>query len=153
MHAAAGALIAPLSVQMDGPAANGEPGLGPLRVWPGGLCVSRGIGDIDVGDPIIASPHIRQVIVPEWGCRVILASDGVWDCISTRNVLLSCKGKMCGGAANAVIHKCLRVKQGELVDDTTCCVVDCRPYNVPTFQKYMPDRAIAQNGSSVSAVR
>lgn len=91
---AAGSEIAPLSVAMDGPARGGEPGLGPLRIWPGGLCVSRGIGDVDVGECVIARPHVRQVVVPEWGCRLIVASDGVWDCISTRTVVSTCKVRL-----------------------------------------------------------
>ena len=102
--------------------------------------MSRSIGDIDVGDSVIPQPHIRQVLVPEWGCRVIAASDGVWDCISRRTVLSACKGKPCKSAANAVIHRCLRVKQGQLVDDSTCCVIDFRPYHVPTFKSYAPDK-------------
>ena len=38
---AAGTYIAPISVYMDGAAEPDEPGYGPLRAWPGGLCVSR----------------------------------------------------------------------------------------------------------------
>ena len=89
---------------MDGPACDGDPGLGPLRIWPGGLCVSRGIGDIDVGEPVIALPHIRQVIVPERGCRVIMASDGVWDTLTTRSVVAACKGKVCATTLLSLIH-------------------------------------------------
>jgi serine/threonine protein phosphatase PrpC len=144
-RATAGGTIAPLSLNVDGPAAPGAPGLGPLRVWQGGLCVSRSIGDIDVGDPIIAAPHVRQVLVPEWGCRLIVASDGVWDCISTRSVVAACRGLPCASAANGVIHRCLRMKQGLLVDDTTCCVIDCRPYHAATFKGYHPDKAVPSN--------
>lgn len=92
---ATGAEIAPLSQEMDGPAPVGTLGLGPLRVWPGGLCVSRSIGDKDVGPTIIATPHVRQVLVPEWGCRLVMASDGVWDCISKSVVVSTCKVR-CG---------------------------------------------------------
>jgi hypothetical protein len=35
--------------------------VGPLRCWPGGLCLSRSIGDLDVGECIIAVPHVKQV--------------------------------------------------------------------------------------------
>jgi hypothetical protein len=37
--------------------------VGPLRCWPGGLCLSRSIGDIDVGECIIPVPHVKQVKV------------------------------------------------------------------------------------------
>lgn len=36
-------------------------GWGPLRVWPGGLCLSRALGDFDVGAIVLAIPHIMQV--------------------------------------------------------------------------------------------
>lgn len=35
-------------------------GVGPLRIWPGGLCLSRAIGDFDVGDSVIPFPHVMQ---------------------------------------------------------------------------------------------
>lgn len=37
--------------------------IGPLRCWPGGLCLSRSIGDIDVGEFIVPVPHVKQVKV------------------------------------------------------------------------------------------
>lgn len=36
-------------------------GVGPLRVWPGGLAMSRTIGDYEAGDAVTATPEIRQV--------------------------------------------------------------------------------------------
>ncbi|XP_016747019.1 importin-9-like isoform X2 [Gossypium hirsutum] len=35
--------------------------IGPLRCWPGGLCLSRSIGDMDVGEFIVPVPYIKQV--------------------------------------------------------------------------------------------
>jgi hypothetical protein len=37
--------------------------VGPLRCWPGGLCLSRSIGDMDVGEFIVPIPHVKQVKV------------------------------------------------------------------------------------------
>eukprot|EP00268_Persea_americana_P056602 TRINITY_DN6696_c0_g2_i8.p1 TRINITY_DN6696_c0_g2~~TRINITY_DN6696_c0_g2_i8.p1 ORF type:complete len:245 (-),score=54.73 TRINITY_DN6696_c0_g2_i8:858-1592(-) len=37
--------------------------IGPLRCWPGGLCLSRSIGDKDVGEFIVPIPHVKQVKV------------------------------------------------------------------------------------------
>ena len=48
-------------LHLQGAAKPGAPGLGPLRVWPGGLCVSRSVGDADAGPEIISLPHIKQV--------------------------------------------------------------------------------------------
>ncbi|KAK6159848.1 hypothetical protein DH2020_003229 [Rehmannia glutinosa] len=39
----------------------GGSGVGPLRCWPGGLCLSRSIGDTDVGEFIVPIPHVKQV--------------------------------------------------------------------------------------------
>ena len=77
---ALGTQIAQIGCDLDGPAEEGESGYGPLRAWPGGLCVSRAIGDIDVGDCILAYPHIVQLEVPSDGVRLALASDGVSCC-------------------------------------------------------------------------
>jgi serine/threonine protein phosphatase PrpC len=37
--------------------------IGPLRCWPGGLCLSRSIGDQDVGQFIVPVPLVKQVKV------------------------------------------------------------------------------------------
>lgn len=37
--------------------------IGPLRAWPGGLCLSRTIGDIDAGQYIVPVPHVKQIKV------------------------------------------------------------------------------------------
>lgn len=37
--------------------------LGPIRSWPGGVCVSRSIGDVDCGPLITPLPHVKQVRV------------------------------------------------------------------------------------------
>ncbi|CAL5333104.1 unnamed protein product [Camellia sinensis] len=45
--------------------------IGPLRCWPGGLCLSRSIGDLDVGEFIVPIPYVKQVkkspFVSEYG--------------------------------------------------------------------------------------
>lgn len=45
--------------------------IGPLRCWPGGLCLSRSIGDMDVGEYIIPVPYVKQVKVWELLLRTI----------------------------------------------------------------------------------
>jgi serine/threonine protein phosphatase PrpC len=56
--------------------------IGPLRCWPGGLCLSRSIGDQDVGQFIVPVPLVKQVKLSTAGGRLIIASDGVWDVLS-----------------------------------------------------------------------
>ena len=58
---AMGALIAPICMTGSGPADDYNNGVGPLRIWPGGLCLSRAIGDFDVGDAVIPFPSVTQV--------------------------------------------------------------------------------------------
>lgn len=130
----AGANLAPLGFHLQGPARPQEMGVGPLRMWPGGLCVSRSIGDIDAGASaatvagdrcryflahicvrtlacahlrahiclhmtcngalfagplIVPLPHVRQVLLSRSrALRLVLASDGLWDLMTFRCVLL-----------------------------------------------------------------
>ncbi|KVH98330.1 Protein phosphatase 2C [Cynara cardunculus var. scolymus] len=49
--------------------------IGPLRCWPGGLCLSRSIGDLDVGEFIVPVPYVKQVKLSSAGGRLIIASD------------------------------------------------------------------------------
>lgn len=63
----AGCQVMQLGFHLQGPARPGEQGVGPLRIWPGGLCVSRSVGDVDAGPEIMPIPHIKQV------CRQQLA--------------------------------------------------------------------------------
>lgn len=56
--------------------------IGPLRCWPGGLCLSRSIGDVDVGEYIVPIPHVKQVKVCHsnlcymfmwnWWCKIYI---------------------------------------------------------------------------------
>ena len=73
----------------------GEP-VGPLRVWPGGLSMSRSIGDSCYGAAVSCRPAVTQRFVPYWmGGRVVVCSDGVWDVLSKHH--LARLGKANGG--------------------------------------------------------
>ncbi|XP_024388376.1 probable protein phosphatase 2C 5 isoform X2 [Physcomitrium patens] len=107
---------------------NGEIEVGPLRVWPGGLCLSRSIGDIDVGDYIVAVPHVKQIKLSPAGGRLIIASDGVWDAVSTKKAARCCRGvSQPEIAAKYVVKEAIKARG--LRDDTTCLVVDIAPRN------------------------
>jgi hypothetical protein len=41
--------------------------------------VGRSIGDSDAGVHVVPLPHMRQLLIPQQGVRVVLASDGLWD--------------------------------------------------------------------------
>ncbi|KAM1299732.1 hypothetical protein EV2_011444 [Malus domestica] len=99
--------------------------IGPLRCWPGGLCLSRSIGDMDVGEFIVPIPYVKQVKLSNAGGRLIIASDGIWDAISSEMAAQSCRGLPAELAARQVVKEALRSRG--LKDDTTCIVVDIIP--------------------------
>ncbi|OVA07459.1 Protein phosphatase 2C (PP2C)-like domain [Macleaya cordata] len=99
--------------------------VGPLRCWPGGLCLSRSIGDMDVGEFIVPIPHVKQVKLSNTGGRLIIASDGIWDALSSEMAAKSCRGLPAELAAKLVVKEALRTRG--LKDDTTCLVVDIIP--------------------------
>lgn len=73
--------------------------VGPLRVWPGGLSVSRGIGDFSLkankelekqgirGDLISAYPEIRHTVTNICDQFLVIACDGVYDVLSSKEVV------------------------------------------------------------------
>ncbi|XP_009359088.1 probable protein phosphatase 2C 12 [Pyrus x bretschneideri] len=112
--------------------------IGPLRCWPGGLCLSRSIGDLDVGEFIVPVPYVKQIKLSSAGGRIIMSSDGVWDALSAEEALDCCRGMPPDAAAaqivkDAVGHKGLR-------DDTTCIVIDILPQEKPQAPLSQPKR-------------
>lgn len=105
--------------------------VGPLRCWPGGLCLSRSIGDTDVGEFIVPIPHVKQVKLSNAGGRLIIASDGIWDALSSDMAAQSCRGLPAELAAKLVVKEALRSRG--LKDDTTCLVVDVIPFDRPVL--------------------
>ncbi|KAM7484588.1 hypothetical protein LguiA_000597 [Lonicera macranthoides] len=99
--------------------------IGPLRCWPGGLCLSRSIGDMDVGEFIVPIPYVKQVKLSNAGGRLIIASDGIWDALSSDMAAQACRGLPAELAARQVVKEALRSRG--LKDDTTCIVVDVIP--------------------------
>ncbi|KAF5831437.1 hypothetical protein DUNSADRAFT_13145 [Dunaliella salina] len=114
-----------------GPAKPGEPGVGPLRIWPGGLCVARSIGDLDAGPEIVPVPHIRQVMMPPQGCRLILASDGLWDLMSYSKAVTMTRAKPTSAATAALIQVVSRDLR--VMDDASIVVVDMLPNERTSF--------------------
>lgn len=99
--------------------------IGPLRCWPGGLCLSRSIGDRDVGEFIVPVPYVKQVKLSSAGGRLVISSDGVWDILSAEEALECSRGLAPEAAAAQIVKEAVQVKG--LRDDTTCIVVDILP--------------------------
>ncbi|RHN44998.1 putative protein-serine/threonine phosphatase [Medicago truncatula] len=108
---------------------------GPLRVWPGGLCLSRSIGDADLGKYIVPIPHVKQVKLLSNGGngRLIIASDGVWDALSNEMAAAACRGVAAEFAAKLVVEEAI-ISKG-LRDDTSCIVVDIPSDHLPVLQR------------------
>lgn len=120
----------------------GGPEIGPLRCWPGGLCLSRSIGDMDVGECIIPVPHVKQVKLSNAGGRIIIASDGVWDDLTCEMALECSRGYPSDIAANRIVNEAIQPRG--LRDDTTCIVVDILPP-----EKLAPSHPIKSQGKIV----
>ncbi|KAJ1700140.1 hypothetical protein LUZ63_008652 [Rhynchospora breviuscula] len=103
----------------------GSTQVGPLRCWPGGLCLSRSIGDSDVGEFIVPVPHVKQVKLSSTGGRLIICSDGVWDVLSSEMAFNFSRALTPEAAATKIVKEAVQVKG--LRDDTTCIVVDIIP--------------------------
>lgn len=99
--------------------------IGPLRCWPGGLCLSRSIGDMDVGEFIVPVPYVKQIKLSTAGGRLIISSDGVWDALTSEATFDCCRGMPADAAASQIVKEAVQVKG--IRDDTTCIVVDILP--------------------------
>lgn len=128
---AAGYIIAPLGFHLQGPAKPGEEGVGPTRIWPGGLCVGRSIGDADAGPEVVPLPHIQQLRLPPTGCRIILGSDGLWDCVPFSKAARHVRSMKADPAATELVK--LAAANTRIIDDTSAVVVDILPSASATF--------------------
>lgn len=121
----AGLIVAPLGTHLQGPAKTGEVGVGPLRIWPGGLCVSRSIGDGDASPLICPMPHVRQMFVPLQGIRLIMASDGLWDLMDFDKAAKITRG--CGTDSSAQALITAAANDRRMSDDVSVMVMDMLP--------------------------
>ena len=119
-----------------GVVSHAHPNTGPARVYSAGgrspgLAMSRVLGDLrakSIG--IIAEPEIQLVEVGEKDQFVIVASDGVWDFISSREavkIVDAAWRKHCSAAtaAKMLVHEAKRRwqrEEGEYCDDITAIV-------------------------------
>jgi serine/threonine protein phosphatase PrpC len=101
--------------------AEGKEG-GPLRAWPGGLAVTRCVGDADCHF-VIPEPAWSTCPAPPKGGALLACTDGVWDLMSADEaamILVQGAYDSARQAARQVVHKAVR--RG-LIDDTTAVVL------------------------------
>lgn len=143
---AEGYIIAPIGFHLQGPAKAGEEGVGPLRIWPGGLCVGRSIGDADAGPAVVPLPHIQQILLPPEGCRIILGSDGLWDCIPFSKAVRMVRGMKADQAANELVS--CAAANTRIIDDTSAVVVDILPNASTSFPAIVQNAQAAHGGGA-----
>jgi hypothetical protein len=141
---ATGAVLRRLAESGRGPCEAHQQGYGPLRVWPGGLALSRAIGDRDVGACIVAHPYVRQLRVPETAVRVIIASDGVWDACGNAQVAKPVRRADVEAASKEIVAQALRVRG--LRDDTTVICLDLCPDAAPLADHWSGESRAGASG-------
>ena len=95
---------------------------GPLRAWPGGMTITRAIGDSDCPYISAEPAHATHVLPPNGGALVV-CSTGVWDRMSAGKVAqLMQNGQVLGakGAARTIVGKASRRRP---LTDTTAVVM------------------------------
>ena len=104
---------------------------GPLRMYPGGIAVSRAIGNFMRKDAIISEPECTRVKLPRNGARILVASDGVFAALNDSEISKICsKHKHASECVDAVVDRVLE-KRGRH-DDITLIVCD-----VPKPEEYL----------------
>ncbi|PSC69174.1 putative phosphatase 2C 5 isoform X1 [Micractinium conductrix] len=119
--AAAGCHVAAQDSEGQGPAATPARGDGVPRLWPGGLKLGRSLGDFNIGEALLPLPHIKQVVLPPGGGRLVLATDGVWGhtCAALRRTMRAAPVE----AAAQLVIKALRGAHS----DASVIVADALP--------------------------
>ena len=88
---------------------------GPLRAFPGGLAVTRAIGDADCGDYVIPDPTCTRRLMPASGIAIVVASNSVWRRLTADRVSRVLRKSDCEGVLSAT------TAAQELVRITTEC--------------------------------
>lgn len=111
--------------------------MGPFRVEPGRLSVSRTIGDIEAKDPryggvpgvVISTPEIRSFKIQDNYDFIVLGCDGIFDKIGNQEVLNCVIGKAaapgnvherCGAAVDSILATCV---ENKTLDNITAIVI------------------------------
>eukprot|EP00198_Chlamydomonas_reinhardtii_P004024 XP_001693360.1 protein phosphatase type 2C [Chlamydomonas reinhardtii] len=115
----------------DGPGGTATPHEGlQLRVWPGGINMTRTIGDEASKGLLIPEPAVRQISLPVTGARLIIASDGLWDAVNAKTVIGQLRTCNAREAASKAAVYAMRNKKHD--DDVTVVVADFVPREADT---------------------
>lgn len=136
----AGVCLAPLSTCLSRPASPGSKGFGPLRCWPGGLIVSRSLGNGAAPSPVFSCPHVSQVIVPTSGARLIMGSAGLWGMVHWEEGALITRRTALKEAAAKIISEALSQSNWSMSEDASTLVVDMLPPRPGGFPKIVKQK-------------
>ncbi|KAG2444124.1 hypothetical protein HYH02_009065 [Chlamydomonas schloesseri] len=117
-----------------------------LRVWPGGINMTRTIGDEPAKGLLIPEPAIRQISLPVTGARLIMASDGLWDAVNAKTVIGQLRTCNAREAASKAAVYAMRNKKHD--DDVTVVVADFVPRESDT---HVPGLLKKTNGPAAVA--
>lgn len=62
---------------------------------------------LQAGDIVLSEPEVRQVTLPASGGRVIIASDGLWDCLAPKTAAHHVRGMPATKAARELVQVCV----------------------------------------------
>ena len=99
--------------------------VGPLRVWPGGIAVSRRLGGPPSVEHVLCSDaDVSRTVLSSDERRIVVASDGLWNAITLEQCAKVCStaGMDPTDAAKALVNAA--VKARGLHDDITVVVID-----------------------------
>ena len=120
-----------------------------MQSYPGGLAVSRAIGDLNAR-AVICKPECTRMPVPASGGRVVLASDGLWNALGDGEVAtIAHEAESSRSAAHALLRAVFQRRGAH--DDITLVVVDVPP--PPLVQKWAAGRSdVAAGADKLAAV-
>jgi serine/threonine protein phosphatase PrpC len=116
--------------------------VGPPRLFPGGLSCSRSLGDFDCPKSI-SIPSISRTVITSSDI-VVVATDGIWDFLSKKEVFRSCRK-----FKNAALITEM-VKKKMCADDATIVVLSGESPSYPSPSKFKTLLWPSSGGSSSS---
>ncbi|KAH9251366.1 hypothetical protein BASA81_010777 [Batrachochytrium salamandrivorans] len=100
---------------------------GPLRLFPGGLMMTRSLGDSEAGACCLGEPSITRVCTSV--ARLVLASDGLWDALGTKEISKLALGKLDNDQCCKHLVQLASKREGKKFgDDVTVTVIDLGPF-------------------------
>lgn len=92
------------------------------------------------------------MILPDEGARVLMATDGLWDCLSNSRILHASRKKRITKLPDAMINRCSKITGGFLKDDISIVAIDALPASIWDFKALREPGGILTCCAAPSAV-